>query len=449
VFAPFLVFPVAVAKILFNMCSASLLVYTLVRASRFFVLPKWWLLLAPVVFFIPLHNNIFFGQAYLLLIVLLLEGFMAWKKGRVWLAALLWAIAIVFKLFPLVILFFLIAKKQYKPALYCVAACVGLGLLSLVINGYAAWHYYVFTVLPRANNGELNDSYTWLFQSAFMLLKNALVYDEVQNPVAWYNSPVLFALSMAVFKALLLAGCAGITIKRNNAVNNAGNASTDVVAFTGWITSSLLLSPNGSSYSLILLLLPLLAIGATTSAQQHHRTWLYAAAGLLFIICTLPVQSFAAMPFLLKFPRLYLLLLFFVLLVGYAGTRIPVKLLLVFVVLLALPVLRLPANSNDNSRYLLNEKLPLLYKYGIAHNELVYYYWDEQGSHATPTGYMVQRFTASDVRIQNNQVFYKGRQLTHTPDQKKQPMFVNDKYVIYLSDKNRGIGFYTLRVVSL
>ncbi len=37
--------------------------------------------------FVPLHNNIFFGQAYLLLFALLLEGYVAYKKGKLVVAA--------------------------------------------------------------------------------------------------------------------------------------------------------------------------------------------------------------------------------------------------------------------------------------------------------------------------------------------------------------------------
>lgn len=433
VLAPFFLFPVAIAKLVFNSCSALLLLFTLNRVGQFFNIPRWVLLLMPVVFFIPLRNNIFFGQAYLLLVVLLLEGYIAWKKERLWLASLLWAIAIVFKVFPLVLLFFLITKKQYKVALFCALACAGLGVLSLLINGWEAWQYYVFTILLRAGNGELNNSYGWLFQSAFMLLKNALVYDAMENPRVWYNSLLLFTIAMALFKAFILAGSVGIGKKEQ------ANGAFDCMAFAGWITASLLLSPNGSSYSLILLLLPLVAIA---SERKRLTVW---ASVLLFIICTLPVQSLAAMPLLLKFPRLYLLLLFFILLMRSVPSQFPVKLFLAFFVLLALPAMRAPVK--DDSVYLLPDKLPLLYDYSIKNNQLVYYYWDEDGSHENFTNYIVQQYDT--VTLTNNQVYYKGKQLTSSPDLKKKPMLVNGNTIVYLSDKNRGMSFYTLRSINV
>jgi hypothetical protein len=430
VFAPFLLFSVGVSKIIFNIFSAAVFVWAIARAIKFFSIPTWLTWLIPVLFFISLRNNIFFGQAYLLLIALLLEGYMAYKKGRVVLAAGLWAVAIVFKLFPLVILFFLLVKKQYKQAVYCAAACALLGVVSLLLNGFASWQYYVFTIFPRANSGELNDSYTYLFQSAFMLLKNLLVYDEVQNTHVLFNSMPVFVISMVLFKALLLAGCVGITLHKK---------TTGLLAFAGWITASMLLSPNGSSYSLILLLMPLLALA------NSKRVFLYVGMVLVFFINTIPVQKLANWPLLLQFPRLYLLLLLFLLLIITAGTRFSPKPFIAFFVLLLLADLPKLLAQKENSAYLLPDELPLVYSYAIKDNRLVYFYWDEKGSHENPTQYLVQQYSTSDVRIQNNQVYYKDEQLTSTPDRKQQAMLINGKDVIYLSDQNRGFGFYTLR----
>jgi hypothetical protein len=434
VLAPFLLFPVAVSKILFNVFSAALFVGVLARASKYFSLPSWILWIVPVIFFIPLRNNIFFGQAYLLLFALLLEGYMAYKKGNQIVAALLWGVAIVFKLFPLVILFFLLAKKQYKQVAYCGAACILLGLISVLLNGFASWQYYVFTIFPRANSGELNDSYTYLFQSAFMLLKNLFVYDAVQNPQVVLNSTPLFMISMVLFKALLLACCVGITISKK---------ATDLMAFAGWITASILLSPNGSSYSLILLLMPLLALA------NSKRIYLFTAMALLLLICFIPVSALGGMPLLLQFPRLYGMLLLFGILIVAAGMQFPLKLFVVFVALLLLADAGKLLPRPDNSNYLLAEELPFVYEYAIKNDQLVYYSWDDRGSHESYTAYRVREYSTSDVRIQNNQVYYKDKQLTSTPDRKKQVMLVNGKDIIYLSDKNRGFGFYTLRGISL
>ena len=185
--------------------------------------------------------------------------------------------------------------------------------------------------------------------------------------------------------------------------------------------------------------MPLLALA------NSKRVYLYAGMALVFCISTIPVQALANWPLLLQFPRLYLLLLLFLLLIIVAGARFPVKPLIAFFVLLMLADLPKLLAQKDNSTYLLSDELPLAYSYAIKDNRLVYYYWDEKGSHETLTNYGVQQYTTGDVRIENNQLYYKDKQLTSTPDRKQQAMLINGKEIIYLSDLNRGFGFYTLR----
>ncbi|WP_205512852.1 glycosyltransferase family 87 protein [Longitalea arenae] len=430
VLAPFLLLPVAWAKVVFNILSAALFVIAVARAIKYLAVPPWVSWLLPLLFFIPLRNNIYFGQAYLLLTALLLEGYLAYKKGRTVGAALLWAAAICFKLFPLLILFFLLIKKQYEQLLYCTAACLLFGSLSLIVNGWAPWRYYVFTIFPRANSGELNDSYTWMFQSAYMLLKNGFVYDAVQNPQVIINSTPLFISCMVFFKALVLAGCIGITLQKK---------VSGFTAFAAWITASLLLSPNGSTYSLVLLLIPLLAL------TYNKAVYLYTAMVLVFLMGLIPVQALGGWPLLLQYPRLYLLLFLFGILIWEARIQVAAKPFIAIAILLFVADAGKFKDRSDNSNYLLPADLPLVYDYTIKNNKLVYYYWDEKGDHESVTGYAVNSFTTREVQIENNQLYFKDKQLTDSPDRKRQAMLVNGKEIIYLSDKNRGFGFYTLR----
>ncbi|HEY8969345.1 MAG TPA: glycosyltransferase 87 family protein, partial [Puia sp.] len=74
IFAPFTILPMGMAKLLFNLLSALLFLFTVARAIHHFGISRYFALVIPIIFFIPIVNNIFFGQAYLLLCSLLLEG---------------------------------------------------------------------------------------------------------------------------------------------------------------------------------------------------------------------------------------------------------------------------------------------------------------------------------------------------------------------------------------
>jgi hypothetical protein len=261
-------------------------------------------------------------------------------------------------------------------------------------------------------------------------MKNLFVYDEVQNQRVFINSMPVFIILMALYKAAVLACCVGLTLQKK---------TTSFIAFAGWITASLLLSPNGSSYSLILLLIPLLALA------NSKAVYVYAGMALVFFICFISVQALVQWPLLLQFPRFYLMLLFFALILLVAGARFPLKTGFVLFALLLLADLPKLFAPKDNSTYLLKQKLPLVFDYTIKNNRLVYYYWDEKGPHETITNYAVQEASTDEVYIQNNQLYYKDRQLTLTPDRKQQVMLINNTDIVYLSDKGLGFKFYTLR----
>jgi len=442
-FAPFLALPLGVSKLLFNSFSVIFFLFSLFRCQKFFSITGPQLLLIPIVFYTPLINNLFFGQSYLLLSALLLEGYIACKQDRTVLSAALWSLAIVFKVFPAVILLFLLLQKKYRQAGWLCIACAFLLLLSLLLNGWPAWKYYVTEILPKVNNGELNSSFTFIFQSAFMLFKKLFVYDALLNPYPLYASPWLFTVVMGLFKALILTTCIVFTIREKD---------RDFDSFAVWIMGSMLISPNGSSYSLILLLIPLLALmaGKTLIGSLIPALVLWAA-------CYIPVYRLENAPTLLQFPRLYLLLLFFVLLLPPNKTerrRLPwpslrkawnLALWAVLSLLFIGPAL-IPHRDPDTSTYFLqSEQHIFIYDYAVSNNRLVYSYWDDKGTATVSTGFQVTSATSEGLEIKDKQIWFKGRQLTTSPDIKKKPLLINGTFILYLSDKNRGPGFYTLR----
>lgn len=436
-FLPFTIMSIEFSKLIFNILSCCLFLLTLWRSFKYFAIPNIFWLFVPIIFLTPLRNNIFFGQAYLLLFSLLMEGYMAYKKDKLILSSFLWGIAIVFKVFPIVIFLFLIFRKNYKAVFYLCFTCLFLLIFSLLINGFAPWQLYFLKIFPRLNNGELNDSYTYMFQSAFMLFKNIFVYDKLMNPYAFLNNPYLFLGIMAIFKAFVISVCIVITIRQK---------SNDFLSFAMWMAGSMLISPNGSIYSLILLLIPFLAL----LNYQVNRTQQVIVILLLLLICNIPVHYFSSFPVLLKFPRLYFFIAFFIMLFVFAQVKYNyMVLLVVFCLFLGLDAFKL-FNKPDNSSYLFSkDEYALIYDYKIKNNKLICYYWSEEGGKEILTDYIVKKSNTKDLYLKDNQIYYKGKKLTDSPDWKRKPLLLDGTYIVYLSDKNRGVGFYTLRKLKL
>jgi hypothetical protein len=57
--------------------------------------------------------------------------------------------------------------------------------------------------------------------------------------------------------------------------------------------------------------------------------------------------------------------------------------------------------------------------------------------------------TAESLDLKDNQVFYNNQQLTFDKSNKLKPILIDNKTILYLSDYERGIGFYTLRAIKI
>ncbi len=440
VFSLFTWLPVGIAKLVFNILSATVFTITLVRSVKYFSISPYVLLLIPVLFFSPLQNNIYFGQSYLLLCFLLLEGYIAFDKKQMGKSAVLWGIAILFKVFPILIVFFLVIKKQYRQLVYLLVACAGLGIVSLLVNGFACWEYYLKDLFPRLNNGELNDSFTWVFQSAQMFFKDIFVYDELLNPKPIFHITFLYEFATALYKAFIISACILLTVR---------NSSRNFLSFASWILASILISPNGSVYSLILLVIPLLAISSSAPFSKKNMIMM----SVLLLICNIPVYYFHDLPIFFKFPRLYLLVTLFIMMIYSTSIKFNGKVLAGCIIFFLLPVCFkiISPGKQENSSYVLSKEAYLLmYDYDVINGKLFCRYWSDTGSREEQVDMpgMVKQQT-SELTIEHNQIYYKRKQITYTPDHKLKPMLINGDTIIYLSDENRGVGMYTLRKLKL
>jgi hypothetical protein len=217
-----------------------------------------------------------------------------------------------------------------------------------------------------------------------------------------------------------------------------------------WLMASILISPNGSTYSLVLLLFPLLAL----FSEKNTLGTRFMIMLLVLLICNIPVHYFEQLTFILQFPRLYLMLLLFSILIFYEGVRVNYlllsSLLILFIAMQVQPLNLFSSSTTDNSSYLLSkEEHLLIYDYDVKNGQLVYNYWSDEGPALAETGIPLSITGDKFVEVKNNQLYYKGKKITNTADRKLKPEMMNDNTIIYLSDKNRGVGFYTLRKLKL
>ncbi|MCP4442043.1 MAG: DUF2029 domain-containing protein [Aureispira sp.] len=430
------------AKLVFNILSVGLFLWALMHLQKQLKFPRWLLLVLPITFYTVLRNSLYFGQAYFLIFFLLTEGLIAYSKKKELAGGIYWGLAILLKVFPVLLGLLLLLKIQLRTLVILGSICLALVLFSLVSVDIIDWIYYLLEVFPKSNNGDFYDGFTPAAKSATMLFKNIFVYDAMLNPSPLIPSYIGYVLMQATYKTVVVG----------TAVLFSWKSKKDIFEQLGlWLIACMLLSPGWSSYASVLLLFPLVVLWRETSTLKlGHRI---AFLGLIFLYSNIPLAFFLKLPLFLKFPKVYVLLTIFFyyryLSPSIANRKEP-KMLLITPVFAGFILLGLISPKPPQNNYVSNEiKDVLIADYNVQDGYLVYKYWMAPAPLHKQTTIAIATYDTIHVNIQNNQVYYKNQQLTKTKSNKLKPVLVNKKEVYYLSDQNRGLGFYTLLKIKL
>jgi len=434
-FLPLCYLPLAAAKLLFNIISLVLLLYSLSKLIRFYNIKPIYLIAIPLLFLVPLKNNLLFGQVYFLLFFFMAESLLAYEKKQFPKMGLFLSLAIFLKVFPLLLLLIFIFRKELKPLLYTFAFCVLFLGISMLCSGFDIWIFYLKSVLPKVSDGQIATAYVDNYQSVFMFLKRILVWHPTENPTALLHQPVLFKALILAFKIAVIS-MGYFLIKKT---------SNTLYAFSYLILAAILISPYGSTYTFVVVLFAFL-YGVKSEISMTKKVFLMA---LLFLINNIPFHDYLSAYFPFSYLRLLLLLLYFAWFISLHHKTIYWKWIVVLTLIPSVGFAFFAKEETIRSKpFLTGKKTPILvYDYSISKDYLTYFYWNEKGKNQKSI-----RLAKSDyipLEIHDNQVFYHKKQLTFDSSTKLKPVLIHNETILYLTDYERGIGFYALRTIPL
>lgn len=386
------------------------------------------LLLLPFVFYLPLFNNFHQGQSYLYLSGFLLLGFTQWHKKN-WLAAgLLFALPMALKIYPVVLLLWMIIAKEYKVLRSTVAWLIFFAFLTaatLPMN--VCWDYSTH-ILPRLFQGQINDPFAVQHQSVSVLLRKAFVFDKALNPAPIVNLPFLSEILNGFFQWLVfIFSMAVLACEKTGTFFKIG--------FT--ILSGFLLSGYAVSYNLILL--SLLCVELVLSKR-------YIQIIMLFLAGFIPVYKVLDLPLGLQFPRVYLLLALWGTLVYYCRPILNYKIASVLLFLMFVKVIYFPTVVKPESEYYLDDPtLGIIYHYEVRQGQVALNCFNHNGAEQRLIPVKDHIWPDQDLSVHNGQVHFNGNAITASKSRKRLPMRLNAQEFLYLSDEGRGVGFYALR----
>ena len=372
------------SKLIFNLISIVLFLVALkVHCKNYFAKKDWpFLLLIPFFFYVPIRNNIVFGQLYLLIAALTLLGYHLIVTNKKFSGEALLSLSVFIKIFPLFYLFPLIFGKQLKPILRLMLTGVSLLAISIFIGGWGFWQSYLFDVLPNAISNESTVDFRSNAQSIDVFLKTLLVRDSYYNPTAIFNNVLAYKLIALFCKTLIWAIAITLSFKHKESL---------LKVLSVWVVALFLTQTRTATYAQILWVIPALELIKSNLSLK----WKLVFAFALVAVCNLPIHWLGGAPMIFEFTRLWfsiLLAILFFSAVGFRWTRFFYKSYLILLLPMLVLTLLKTEQKSPSSYVLEPNDLFFIHDFSAKNNTLIYHALGANGNEVFQTDIRVASF---------------------------------------------------------
>lgn len=429
-YLPFVFLNCFKAKLLFNIISLLAFCFSFFRLTKHFKTNTSYLYVLPIVFIYPFYNNIIQGQSYFLITSLLIEVLIADENKKYLKSAVFLSLAICLKIFPVFVLVFFVLRKKYKALLYTILLFSMFQIVVIFFVGWSiVWHYYT-DILPRLINNDIIGAYHFTNQSVYSLLLNLFSFDQIHNNHPLLNITWLVPLLEGVFASIVLLV---LYLLRK----------MDGFLLFGMVLFGLVLIGRYNTTYSMLLLLPF-AISLIRSDLAARSVVLL----LLFLGLSAPLYKLSDCFIIMQYTRLVVLLIIYFILLTLMKPKIEIgSFVVTFVFVISFKFITF-SNAKPSYFGIQNTK-GVLYDYDLKNDSL--FLKSTLGHLDCVEGFVLNENSSQNdsLFIKNNILYFKGKILDDSNDNKLKPFIYNDSSAIFMSDLNQGVGFYKLRTVCL
>jgi hypothetical protein len=241
-----------------------------------------------------LRTNFLYGQYYIFLLLLLTVAFFCLQKGREGAGGFFFAVAFVLKLYGGPFLLYFAARRNARAVAGMAIALALAVVVTLMLFGWRDTVFYASQIFPRSLQAGQVDPYNPGNPTLNTLLWHLFLPDAELNPKPALSAPWLFFYLRPFLNLLIVV----LTLLGLHAEKNWDSTK----GFAWFFLAVLLLSTSVSSYTYVLLLLPVVLLLDELPLNR----------GILLFVCFLLLT--APTPSWLRwlFPKLLLLASLFV-----------------------------------------------------------------------------------------------------------------------------------------
>lgn len=255
-------------------------------------------------------NNFFFGQAYLLVLMLFTASIYFLHKGKDIPAALLFSLSVLLKFYTIFFLLLFLCRKKFRFVASSVLFIIFLNLIVFTITGWELNLFYYSVIMPRISDGWIGTVYASEFQSVISMLHTFFYSEPSLNPYPLTESPQLYFIFKYVFYFGILFASVFTVLNSDNVKDNS-KLQISLFCF-----DCMLLLPVNASYQYVILI-PAIAI-LVSHFISEKKLLITGLLLILFFIMNSPVSLYIISVtkntphFFLGYIKLFILLLFWI-----------------------------------------------------------------------------------------------------------------------------------------
>lgn len=430
-----------VSKLILNVLSCILFIIAVLYFTKSKLSGKnynYFLLSLPVVFFVPIRNQILFGQSYFLIFFCIIFALYFLEKKEDMKSGILLVFVSLLKIFPIVYGIQFLLNKKIKALVISLLLGITLVFLSVWQASFEVWKTYLTDVLPTTLVNNSGVGFQFNAQSMTVFLKTLLVKDTYYNPDAIFDSYTLYTILIWSYKTIVFA------LFVQAIWNYRQNVFKVFVIIT---TCIFLLQDRVATYTQILWIIPIVYI-------LRKDISLYKKYFLIFIIllmCNIPLKWIEELPLIFKFGRMWLMIGVAAIILKDFIKKINYKYFLYICCITApICIVSITKNNPSKAEYVLSNKdYFVVFDYSIKNGFLTYNAIGLKGEVEEHTNIKVNSISEMDLKVIDNQIYFNGQQKTFDNSLKTKPKLVDNSEIYFLSDYNTRRGQFTLRKIAV
>lgn len=420
------------AKWGFVFISCGIFIFQLWRWFRLEQVHPRAVLVIPLLFYRPILSNIEQGQVYLLLFSLVLEGYFSLRKGNEGIAAFCFGVAFWVKIFPFVWCILFLFPLTLRKSGFLFLSVLGLLFGFALFQGLPIWSYFLSTILPAASEGLIIDRFAVSFQSWNAFFAHAFLAEGSLKSGLWISSDWAFYFSKMLVSGLVIGALVGL----------CQNERPGSLSFFAASLAGILLTPTGTLYALLPSVSAIPYLFSKENPPAKPVFWVM-FIGLL-LACWFPFHHLE-MYWPIRFGRLLILFLIFLLLLRkdhFSSRYLGIAMLLFFPYRQIATGWGQPRDFSEPVE--MGPSAALLLDYTLKDHQLHLWVRQQEGRKVWVLPFFVADPDTAHLSIRKNNICLNGQILFSSPERKKKPILAG-KTIYYLSEKNRGPGFFVLR----